>query len=174
MHKRNVYIYTFTYKYVCTCVRLLCLPTNTLLILPTVPQGFVYWSEEVTQSVCRADKHNGQKLQVVLLDGISPGDVVIVQPALQPEGAAPPPPPSHSLFAHLLKVVLLGRHQRLRQTLPHVTQGSMTQSGTPCIYMLPLSCLFLYFSLALALSSSSFLPPTLLTHPLSFLPLSGF
>lgn len=48
-------------------------------------EGFVYWSEEVTQSVCRADKHNGRKFRVVLLNSSSPGDVVIVQPALQPE-----------------------------------------------------------------------------------------
>lgn len=47
-------------------------------------EGFVYWSDEVTQSVCRADKHNGRKLQVLLLNSSSPGDVVVVHPALQP------------------------------------------------------------------------------------------
>lgn len=40
----------------------------------------------MTQSVCRADKHNGRKLQVLLLNSSSPGDVVVVHPALQPNG----------------------------------------------------------------------------------------
>lgn len=49
-------------------------------------QGFVYWSEEVTRSVCRANKHNGTQLKVLRADVTSPGGVVIVQPVLQPNG----------------------------------------------------------------------------------------
>ncbi|KAK5869748.1 hypothetical protein PBY51_024443 [Eleginops maclovinus] len=49
-------------------------------------EGFLYWSEEVTRSICRANKHNGRNLQVLLSNVTSPGGVVIVQPALQPNG----------------------------------------------------------------------------------------
>ncbi|KAK1897457.1 Low-density lipoprotein receptor [Dissostichus eleginoides] len=49
-------------------------------------EGFLYWSEEVTHSICRANKHNGGNLQVLLSNVTSPGGVVIVQPALQPNG----------------------------------------------------------------------------------------
>ncbi|KAF3835250.1 hypothetical protein F7725_027808 [Dissostichus mawsoni] len=51
-------------------------------------EGFLYWSEEVTHSICRANKHNGGNLQVLLSNVTSPGGVVIVQPALQPNGMA--------------------------------------------------------------------------------------
>ncbi|XP_034736897.1 very low-density lipoprotein receptor-like isoform X3 [Etheostoma cragini] len=49
-------------------------------------EGFVYWSEEVTRSICRANKHNGGDHQVLLSNITSPGGVVIIQPALQPNG----------------------------------------------------------------------------------------
>nr|XP_020467750.1 low-density lipoprotein receptor-like isoform X2 [Monopterus albus] len=49
-------------------------------------EGFVYWSEGVTSSICRANKHNGSQLQVLLTNVTSPGGVVIIQPALQPNG----------------------------------------------------------------------------------------
>ncbi|KAM7011957.1 low-density lipoprotein receptor-related protein 8-like [Tautogolabrus adspersus] len=49
-------------------------------------EGFVYWSEEVTNSICRASKHNGTNLQVLLSNATSPGGMVIIQPALQPNG----------------------------------------------------------------------------------------
>ncbi|TDH08738.1 hypothetical protein EPR50_G00100380 [Perca flavescens] len=51
-------------------------------------EGFVYWSEEVTRSICRANKHNGGDHQVLLSNVTSPGGVVILQPALQPNGAS--------------------------------------------------------------------------------------
>ncbi|XP_076583327.1 low-density lipoprotein receptor-related protein 8-like [Chaetodon auriga] len=49
-------------------------------------EGFVYWSEEVTHSICRANKHNGRNLQVLLSNATSAGGVAIVQPVLQPNG----------------------------------------------------------------------------------------
>ncbi|KAG7514296.1 low-density lipoprotein receptor-related protein 8-like [Solea senegalensis] len=49
-------------------------------------EGFVYWSDEVTLSVCRANKHNGSRLQTLLTNLPSPGGIVIMQPALQPNG----------------------------------------------------------------------------------------
>ncbi|XP_029988385.1 low-density lipoprotein receptor-like [Sphaeramia orbicularis] len=49
-------------------------------------EGFVYWTEEVTQTVCRANKHNGAQFTVLLKNVSSPGDAVIVQTALQPHG----------------------------------------------------------------------------------------
>uniref|UniRef100_UPI0037E90A9B low-density lipoprotein receptor-related protein 8-like n=1 Tax=Semicossyphus pulcher TaxID=241346 RepID=UPI0037E90A9B len=49
-------------------------------------EGFVYWSEQVTNSICRASKHNGSNLRVLLSNATSPGGVVLVQPALQPDG----------------------------------------------------------------------------------------
>lgn len=57
-----------------------------LLSLSTAFQGFVYWSEEMTQSICRANKHDGRNLEVLLSNNTLPGGVVIVQPALQPDG----------------------------------------------------------------------------------------
>lgn len=45
----------------------------------------MYWSDEVTHSVCRANKHNGGHLQVLLTDVSSPGGVAINQPVLQPD-----------------------------------------------------------------------------------------
>lgn len=42
----------------------------------------------MTQSICRANKHDGQNLQVLLSNNTLPGGVVIVQPALQPDGKA--------------------------------------------------------------------------------------
>ncbi|XP_074525130.1 low-density lipoprotein receptor-related protein 8-like [Halichoeres trimaculatus] len=49
-------------------------------------EGFVYWSEEVTKSVCRASKRDGRNLQVLLSNTTSPGGVVIIQSVLQPNG----------------------------------------------------------------------------------------
>ena len=40
----------------------------------------------MTRSICRANKHNGGNLQVLLSNATSPGGVVIVQPVLQPKG----------------------------------------------------------------------------------------
>lgn len=52
----------------------------------SVLQGFVYWSDAVTQSICRASKHNGRNLMVLLSNTNSPGGVAIIQSALQPKG----------------------------------------------------------------------------------------
>ncbi|XP_041647325.1 low-density lipoprotein receptor-like [Cheilinus undulatus] len=49
-------------------------------------EGFVYWSDEVTNSICRANKHNGTNLQVLLSNASSPGGLVIIHTALQPNG----------------------------------------------------------------------------------------
>lgn len=57
-----------------------------MLRRPVLPQGFVYWSEEVTRSICRASKHNGGNLQVLLSNITSPGGVLVIQPVLQPKG----------------------------------------------------------------------------------------
>lgn len=51
-------------------------------------EGFVYWSDEVTNSICRANKHNGREFQVVLKNIPSPGSVVVSHPALQPDSQA--------------------------------------------------------------------------------------
>ncbi|XP_069377921.1 low-density lipoprotein receptor-related protein 8-like isoform X1 [Paralichthys olivaceus] len=51
-------------------------------------EGFVYWSEEVTRSICRANKHNGSQLQILLTNVASPGGVVVIQPVLQPDGSS--------------------------------------------------------------------------------------
>ncbi|KAK2908004.1 low-density lipoprotein receptor-like isoform X2 [Channa argus] len=49
-------------------------------------EGFVYWSEEVTRSICRADKHNGRQLQVLLTNLTAPRGVVLMHTVLQPNG----------------------------------------------------------------------------------------
>ncbi|KAF7646904.1 hypothetical protein LDENG_00180760, partial [Lucifuga dentata] len=51
-------------------------------------EGFVYWSEDITRSICRASKHNGRHVQLLLKNVTSPGGVVIVHPLLQPNGHA--------------------------------------------------------------------------------------
>lgn len=51
-----------------------------------VLQGFVYWSDAATQSICRANKHNGRNLTVLLSNANSPGGVAIIHSALQPKG----------------------------------------------------------------------------------------
>lgn len=57
-----------------------------VFFLSVLLQGFVYWSEEVTHSICRANKHNGSQLQVLLKNVTSPGGVVVSHPVLQPNG----------------------------------------------------------------------------------------
>lgn len=47
-------------------------------------EGFVYWTDEVTHSTCRASKHNGEHFQVLLKNITSSGSVIISHPALQP------------------------------------------------------------------------------------------
>ncbi|XP_068175516.1 low-density lipoprotein receptor-like isoform X2 [Antennarius striatus] len=49
-------------------------------------EGFMYWNEEVTHTVCRANKHDGKNLQILSSNAASPGGVVIIHPALQPNG----------------------------------------------------------------------------------------
>uniref|UniRef100_A0A8C6T432 Very low-density lipoprotein receptor n=1 Tax=Neogobius melanostomus TaxID=47308 RepID=A0A8C6T432_9GOBI len=51
-------------------------------------EGFVYWSDELTHSTCRASKHNGRHFQVVLKNITSPGSVIISHSALQPNREA--------------------------------------------------------------------------------------
>lgn len=51
-------------------------------------EGFVYWSDEVTHSICQANKHNGREFRVILRNITSPGSVVISHPALQPNRQA--------------------------------------------------------------------------------------
>ncbi|XP_067250641.1 very low-density lipoprotein receptor-like [Chanodichthys erythropterus] len=47
----------------------------------------VYWSDQLTKSICSADKHNGSILQVSQrLGSVSPAGLVILQPLLQPAG----------------------------------------------------------------------------------------
>ena len=58
----------------------------TVNCVSILPQGFVYWSDNMTSSICRADKHNGRNLQILLPNATSPGGMVIVQPVLQPSG----------------------------------------------------------------------------------------
>ncbi|KAK7136165.1 hypothetical protein R3I94_014727 [Phoxinus phoxinus] len=49
----------------------------------------VYWSDQFTKSICSADKHNGNMLQVSQrLGAVSPAGLVILQPLLQPAGHA--------------------------------------------------------------------------------------
>uniref|UniRef100_A0A1A7YX56 Uncharacterized protein n=1 Tax=Iconisemion striatum TaxID=60296 RepID=A0A1A7YX56_9TELE len=47
-------------------------------------EGFLYWGDEVTGSVCRANKHSGSNLQVLMSNITSPGGVAILHPVLQP------------------------------------------------------------------------------------------
>lgn len=58
----------------------------TVNCVSILTQGFVYWSDDMTSSICRADKHNGRNLQILLPNATSPGGVVIIQPVLQPNG----------------------------------------------------------------------------------------
>ncbi|KAI2661858.1 Very low-density lipoprotein receptor [Labeo rohita] len=45
----------------------------------------VYWSDQLTNSICSADKHNGNMLQVSQrLGSVSPAGLVILHPLLQP------------------------------------------------------------------------------------------
>ncbi|XP_016146007.1 low-density lipoprotein receptor-related protein 8-like [Sinocyclocheilus grahami] len=47
----------------------------------------VYWSDQLTNSICSADKHNGNMLQVSQrLGSVSPTGLVILHPLLQPSG----------------------------------------------------------------------------------------
>ena len=56
------------------------------MTLFTVLQGFLYWAEEVTHSICRVNKHNGKNLQILQANVSTLGGVAIIQPALQPNG----------------------------------------------------------------------------------------
>lgn len=51
-------------------------------------EGFVYWSDQITHSTCRASKHNGRQFQVVLKNITSPGNIIISHPVLQPDREA--------------------------------------------------------------------------------------
>uniref|UniRef100_A0A8C5D9L3 Low-density lipoprotein receptor-related protein 8-like n=1 Tax=Gouania willdenowi TaxID=441366 RepID=A0A8C5D9L3_GOUWI len=51
----------------------------------SVFEGWVFWSDDVTHSICQADKHNGTNLKVLLSHLTSPGGLVILHPALQPK-----------------------------------------------------------------------------------------
>lgn len=54
------------------------------------------------RSICRANKHNGRNLQVLLSNATLPGGVVIVQPVLQPNGMT-----SQILYVSDFVVILL-------------------------------------------------------------------
>ncbi|XP_016357422.1 low-density lipoprotein receptor-like [Sinocyclocheilus anshuiensis] len=50
----------------------------------------VYWSDQLTNSICSADKHNGNMLQVSQrLGSVSPAGLVILHPLLQPTDSDP-------------------------------------------------------------------------------------
>ncbi|XP_017268828.1 low-density lipoprotein receptor-related protein 8 [Kryptolebias marmoratus] len=49
-------------------------------------EGFLYWGDEITNSICRANKHSGRNLHVLLSSVNSPGGVAIIHPSLQPNG----------------------------------------------------------------------------------------
>ncbi|XP_067270309.1 low-density lipoprotein receptor-related protein 8-like isoform X2 [Pseudorasbora parva] len=50
----------------------------------------VYWSDQLTNSICSADKHNGNMLEVSQrLGSVSPAGLVILQPLLQPADKDP-------------------------------------------------------------------------------------
>lgn len=66
-------------------------------------QGFVYWSDAVTQSICRASKHNGRNLTVLLSNAGSPRGVAIIQSALQPKGTMNRMHAPHTLTLHSVK-----------------------------------------------------------------------
>lgn len=51
-------------------------------------QSRVYWSDQLTNSICSADKHNGTMLRVSQrLGSVSPAGLVILHPLLQPAGS---------------------------------------------------------------------------------------
>lgn len=51
-------------------------------------QSRVYWSDQLTNSICSADKHNGTMLRVPQrLGSASPAGLVILHPLLQPAGS---------------------------------------------------------------------------------------
>ncbi|XP_056132815.1 low-density lipoprotein receptor-related protein 8-like [Lampris incognitus] len=51
-------------------------------------EGRVFWTEEVTRSVCSANKHNGSHFQVLRTGIVPPGELVLAHPILQPHGPA--------------------------------------------------------------------------------------
>ncbi|XP_077574072.1 low-density lipoprotein receptor-like isoform X1 [Stigmatopora nigra] len=51
-------------------------------------EGFVYWSDQDTNSVCRANKHSGSDFQLLLTNVYSPAGIAIIQPVLQPNRSA--------------------------------------------------------------------------------------
>ncbi|XP_076009223.1 low-density lipoprotein receptor-like [Genypterus blacodes] len=68
-------------------------------------EGFVYWSEGVTRSLCRANKHSGDHFHVLLRNVTSPGGVAVVHQALQPnghDGVPETPPISHGIPTSVL------------------------------------------------------------------------
>ncbi|KAL6459412.1 hypothetical protein MHYP_G00328840 [Metynnis hypsauchen] len=51
-------------------------------------EGRVYWSDQLTGSICSADKHNGRSLRVTQNPGTrSPAGLLIYHPLIQPTGA---------------------------------------------------------------------------------------
>ncbi|XP_077441221.1 low-density lipoprotein receptor-like isoform X1 [Vanacampus margaritifer] len=51
-------------------------------------EGFVYWSDQDTHTICRANKHSGSDFQPLVTNVTSPGGIAIIQPALQPDSIA--------------------------------------------------------------------------------------
>ncbi|CAB1324524.1 unnamed protein product, partial [Coregonus sp. 'balchen'] len=67
-----------------------------------IGSGHVYWSEQVTHSICSADKHNGSLFRVILPNIADPGGLVLVHPVLQPKDTVV----SHTLPAPALTLTL--------------------------------------------------------------------
>ncbi|KAJ7993196.1 hypothetical protein DPEC_G00269930 [Dallia pectoralis] len=111
-------------------------------------EGRVYWSEQATQSICSADKHNGSRFRLLLHNVSSPGGLLVVHPVLQPKVIshdlpAPSLPETTYAVLSLLIVtlsVLLGGvllwwwRQNLRPSrTPTLQNLSMKESQDPLI-----------------------------------------
>ncbi|KAM4629850.1 low-density lipoprotein receptor-like [Polymixia lowei] len=49
-------------------------------------EGRVFWSDELTSSICSANKHNGSQFHVLLTSVDATGGLVLVHPVVQPNG----------------------------------------------------------------------------------------
>ncbi|XP_057697780.1 low-density lipoprotein receptor-related protein 8-like isoform X2 [Corythoichthys intestinalis] len=93
-------------------------------------EGFVYWSDQDTHSVCRANKHSGSDFQLLLTNVSSAAGIAIIQPALQPNSNAPCGKPGrvckHDCIVDLLSETLsfscVGKGNNPSQGIPAISR----------------------------------------------------
>ncbi|XP_032428334.1 low-density lipoprotein receptor-like [Xiphophorus hellerii] len=97
-------------------------------------EGSLYWGDGATHSICRANKHNGKNLQVMMSNITLSGGLVIAHPALQPKGVAACGRPG-MVCQHECVINLMSERQQFscdsRQTRSNKTQVPSISRSVP-------------------------------------------